>query len=91
MKKLVATLIILSSLFALTAENNQKEDKTFYQINTKYFQIIYQQKSLETATLLYENADQLYEELAKKLDAKRESDAKKVLLKDAEISAKYNI
>ena len=31
------------------------------------------------------------EELAKKLDAKRESDAKKVLLKDAEISAKYNI
>ena len=68
MKKLVATLIILSSLFALCAENNQKEDKTFYQINTKYFQIIYQQKSLETATLLYENADQLYEELAKKLN-----------------------
>ena len=68
MKKLVATLIILSSLFALCAEDSKKEDKTFYQINTKYFQIIYQQKSLETATLLYENADQLYEDIAKKLN-----------------------
>ena len=68
MKKLVATFIILLSLFTLSAENNQKEDKTFYQINTKYFQIIYQQKSLETATLLYENADQLYEDIAKKLN-----------------------
>ena len=68
MKKLVSTLIILLSIFTLSAENNQKEENTFYQINTKYFQIIYQPKSLETATLLYENADRIYEELAKKLN-----------------------
>ncbi len=68
MKKLVATFIILLSLFALCAEDSKKEDKTFYQLDTKYFQIIYQQKSLETATLLYENADQLYEDIAKKLN-----------------------
>ena len=67
MKKLVATFIILLSIFTLSAENNQKEENTFYQINTKYFQIIYKLESLETATIIAENADRIYEEIAKKL------------------------
>ena len=48
MKKLVATFIILLSLFALTAEENKTEnelekqaaDNSYYQLDTKYFEII---------------------------------------------------
>ena len=52
MKKLVATFIILLSLFALTAEENKTEnelekqaaDNSYYQLDTKYFEIIFQQR-----------------------------------------------
>ena len=76
MKKLLATLIILSSLFALCAEENKTEnelekqaaDKSYYQLDTKYFEIIFQKSSSYTAQLIYENADKFYEEIAAKFD-----------------------
>lgn len=76
MKKLVATFIILISLFALTAEENKTEnelekqaaDNSYYQLDTKYFEIIFQKSSSYTAQLIYENADKFYEEIAAKLD-----------------------
>ena len=39
-------------------------------IKTKYFDIIYSENSLQTAKILYENADSLYEDLAEKLGLK---------------------
>jgi len=68
MKKFLPTFILLLSLFTLSAENKEKEDNNYYQLNTKYFQIIYKKESIATASLLYENADRIYEEIAEKLE-----------------------
>jgi len=63
---LIFTFLFLTfNLFS--TDNVEPENKSYYQINTKYFQIIYQPESLETATIIAENADRIYEEIAKKL------------------------
>ena len=63
---LIFTFLFLTfNLFS--TDNAEPENKSYYQIDTKYFQIIYQPKSLETATIIAENADRIYEEIAEKL------------------------
>ena len=68
MKKFIIIFTFLTIFFNIfPQEKAENQDKSYYQINTKYFQIIYQPKSLETATIIAENADRIYEEIAKKL------------------------
>ena len=72
MKKFIIIFTFLTIFFNIfPQEKSENQDKSYFQINTKYFQIIYQPKSLETATIIAENADRIYEEIAKKLGISR--------------------
>ena len=63
---LIFTFLFLTfNLFS--TDNAELENKSYFQIDTKYFQIIYKLESSKTATLLAENADRIYEEIAEKL------------------------
>lgn len=47
-------------------------EKNLKIVKTKYFDVIYSQGSIESANLIYENGDRLYNELAEKLALKNE-------------------
>lgn len=74
-KKVLILLLFFTVFFGFSEENNTKnelekqaQDNTYYQLDTKYFEIIYQKSSSYTAQLIYENADKFYEEIASKFD-----------------------
>lgn len=68
MKKFIFVFTFLTIFFNIfPQEKSENQDKSYYQIDTKYFQIIYKSESSKTATLLAENADRIYEEIAEKL------------------------
>ena len=68
MKKFIFVFTFLTIFFNIfPQEKSENQDKSYYQIDTKYFQIIYKLESSKTATLLAENADRIYEEIAEKL------------------------
>jgi len=68
MKKFIFVFTFLTIIFNIfPQEKSENQDKSYYQIDTKYFQIIYKLESSKTATLLAENADRIYEEIAEKL------------------------
>ena len=66
MKKLplVLLLILFSSLPLASHEGSLAGAGKLRVSKTKYFDIIYSEKNLATATILYENADSIFEELA---------------------------
>lgn len=69
-KKLTSILafLICFNIFSYTGiMGGQKNIKIS---KTKYFDIIYPENSIQTAQILYENADSLYEELAEKFNLK---------------------
>ena len=71
MKKFYALFLFIFIAFSFFAQdNNENPDESYYQLETKYFQIIYKKESIHTAKLLYENVDNFYEEITEKIDAK---------------------
>ena len=65
MKKYFVLLAIILLLFPLAAQEGSMAGSGKLRVSqTKYFDIIYSQKNLATADILYHNADAVFEELA---------------------------
>ena len=65
MKKLFASLLFFFNFISIFAHNGMMTgEKDIKVVSTQWFDIIYAPSSEHTAALLYENADNIYKEIA---------------------------
>lgn len=71
MKKRLTSIFVFFICFSIFSHTGIMSGQKNIKINkTKYFDIIYPESSVQTAKILYENADSLYDELAEKFSLK---------------------